>query len=159
MAAAGVSRRTFFRYFKSKEAAFFASHDDRLHAFVAQVRSRADDHGAWKAVCDALVDVAMGYEAQADRDVAVAWRRAMRSSTALVAYDLQMDADWEAEVAKAFVAEGDQPADAVVRAGAVMGVVRAVMIAWHEGDGSGDLVTMGRQALDWLASGMGAARV
>lgn len=153
VAEAGVSRRTFFRYFPTKEAAFFAELDSRLEAFVAQVSGRVAARGAWDGVVDTLLEIAVGYEA--DREGSLAWRRAMRSSPSLVAYDLQVDATWEAEVAKVFAASGDAPFEAAARAGAVMGVVRAVLVAWHESGGQGDLVKMGGQAFAWLASGMG----
>jgi AcrR family transcriptional regulator len=86
---AGVSRRTFFRYFPSKEAAFFADHDERLARFRALLAAR-EAEGTWVAVREGLLAIAVSY--QEDRAAALAWRRVMRSHDALVAYDLRFDA-------------------------------------------------------------------
>lgn len=155
--AAGVSRRTFFRYFPSKEAAFFAHHDDRFDRFCALIAERVPAQGAWNAVCGVLLELGPNYEA--DREGALAWRATLRTCEPLLAYDLQADARWEAAVASAFRRTGDSALDAAVRAGALMGVVRAVLVSWYEGEGRGDLVAMGREALDWLSTGLAERRL
>ncbi|MFM2162502.1 MAG: hypothetical protein RLZZ383_2014, partial [Pseudomonadota bacterium] len=65
---AGVSRRTFFRYFPSKEEVFFADARDRLARFEAIVAERGLEGGAWAAVVGALLDVAVGLTADAPRE-------------------------------------------------------------------------------------------
>src|SRR5690606_1941786 len=90
-----------------------------------------------------------------DREVALAWRAVMRSSDALVAAALALDAEWEKHIRERFLAEGWPAFRAAVAAGALMGVVRAVLISWYEGDGRADLVALGRDGLDLLEAGFG----
>src|SRR5690606_38171814 len=101
-ARAGVSRRTFFRYFPSKESAFFADQRRRLEAFDARTDALCARRGAWDAVRTALLDVATSYTV--DPAVALAWRRVMRSSPTLVAADLALDATWEDHIRARLVA-------------------------------------------------------
>lgn len=151
--AAGVSRRTYFRYFPSKEAAFFAEHEAQLEDFVETVAAWAPERGTWRAVCDALIATSDAYTT--DTDGAVAWRGVMKSSSTLIAADLQLDLEWERRIAAMLQDDGLQPFDAAVRAGAVMGVVRATLVAWYEADGDADLVEMGTTALRRLEVGFG----
>lgn len=149
---AGVSRRTFFRYFPTKEDAFFAENAERLERFDAAVRARLGRQSAWAAVRDSLLDVSA--ELASDRAAWLAWRAALRSSPRLVAADVLEDARWAARLAAFLVADGLDPWEADVRAGAVMGVVRAVLVGWSEAEAPGDLVTLGRRAFEVLARGL-----
>ena len=150
VAASGVSRRTFFRYFPSKEAAFFASHDERFEAFVERVARIRETRPAWTACCEAFLEAAASYEA--DRDGSTAWRRVMMSSEALQAQDLRLDALWEGEVRRVLRADGLPPLEAAVAAGALMGVVRATLSRWFASHG--DLIGMGRRAMTTLDQGL-----
>lgn len=145
-AAAGVSRRTFFRYFPTKEAAFFATHDDRFADFVALVARGQQRWGVWGACREAFLEVAKRYEA--DRARSIAWRQVLTATPELQAHDLRLDAQWEGEVRDRFLGEGMSPLRAAVQAGVMMGAVRAVLDQWYREEG--DLVAMGREAFGWL---------
>ncbi|MGV9615255.1 TetR family transcriptional regulator [Nocardia xishanensis] len=54
--AAGISRRTFFRQFRSKEDVIFADHESQLTQAAAYLASARDDD-PWEAVCAAVVQV------------------------------------------------------------------------------------------------------
>ncbi|WP_253788904.1 TetR family transcriptional regulator [Nocardia amikacinitolerans] len=54
--AAGISRRTFFRQFRSKEDVIFADHESQL-AQAAAYLAAAQDEDPWDAVCAAVVQV------------------------------------------------------------------------------------------------------
>lgn len=152
-----MSRRTFFRYFPSKEAAFFVEQRERMEAFDRALDALLPGRTAWQAVRAALLGTAGSFVA--DRPHALAWRAGMRASPTLVAADLAMDAEWEALIRARFVAEGWAPLRAAVGAGAVMGVARAVLVAWYESDGRADLVELGRTGLDALEQGFEQSRV
>lgn len=153
VAEAGVSRRTFFRYFPSKEAAFFAGTDARYEQFVESIQQRlASEDTAWKAVCEAILKLAASYEE--DPQGALAWRRALDDNPPLRAHDLAIDAQWEETIVKVLRDAGHSPLSARVRAGALLGTVRAVLRCWYEGRAEGDLTAMGREALDALYAGL-----
>lgn len=148
-AASGVSRRTFFRYFPTKEAAFFAMHDARFDAFVAAVDSTRAQAGAWPALHDALLAVARAYAA--DRRGSLAWHAVLAAVPALRAQELANEERWEAKFRAVFVEDGCGDFEAAVRAGALMGVLRAALAEWVAGDARADLTVLGRRAFDWLA--------
>ncbi len=53
--AAGISRRTFFRQFRSKEDVIFADHESQLSQAAAYLAAAHED--PWEAVCAAVVQV------------------------------------------------------------------------------------------------------
>jgi AcrR family transcriptional regulator len=152
-ARAEVSRRTFFRYFPTKESVFFHLHEERLGAFRAQLAAAPVDAPPRRAVYEGLL--AVGERYQADREHTLAHNRALHASPALAAYDLKLDAQWERTIAAALEASAESRLRAVVEAGAVMGVVRAVLRHWFDAGGAYDLPTAGRAAFAWLEQGLG----
>jgi len=152
-AAAGVSRRTFFRYFPSKQHAFFAEHLARLASFRAGMRARAE-RGGWKAAVEALLEVAAAY--QADPVTARAHHAILVASPELQKEDLRLDGEWERAIREELMAAGDDTFTARLRAGALMGVTRAILAAWFDDPDGADLVATGRAALDRLGRGLSA---
>lgn len=153
--AAGVSRRTFFRYFPTKEAAFFAEHEQRLARFEAALSRGRAGEGAYARVRRCLLALAEEYDRL--RPEMVARHHAIEASPALLAHELQIDRHYEDAIVAALV---DDPCDedALVRArvtgSALFGVVRAVLRPWFE-DPSRSLLDRGRQALGFLEQGLG----
>lgn len=150
---ARVSRRTFFRYFATKEAAFFANHE-ALIATLHQALSAPRPHESpWQTVRRALLTCAGACMDQ--RDVLVAQHVAIGASRALGAYDRQLDARWDDAIAAALCrglpAGGSERRQAAWLAAALMGVVRGELRAWFEGGGRDDLVARGAAVLDWMA--------
>lgn len=149
---AGVSRRTFFRYFPSKEEVFFADSRDRLVRFEALVGERAAVEGAWEAVQAALLEVCAGLTQDAAR--ALSMQRVVQASDALTAWELRHDLNWERSMQRVFEVGGDVVFHAALRAGAVMGALRAVLREWFAGGAMSDLVTLVRVALGWLEAAL-----
>jgi len=156
--ASGVSRRTFFRYFGSKEAAVFPDYAARIDAFQQLVRaSSADD--PFDRVQEAMLALAHHY--MADREAHLLRWQVIASAGALVAYERELDMSWEAEIAVAFGAESADPLEAwraLTMAGSVMGTMRAVVRDWFQRGAQDDLVALGRAGLGLLRDGWTASR-
>ncbi len=148
----GVSRRTFFRYFGSKEEAVFHHERERLAFF----RRALTDPGAEGAdlppeerVRLALLQVAGDY--MVDLHLLLKRRTVVQGSRVLQAYDQGLDQEWE-ELTAAVLGGSFQ---AKLRAGAVIGTARALIRHWLAADGVDDLVALGVYALDQLGFGAG----
>ncbi|HZR83639.1 MAG TPA: TetR family transcriptional regulator [Candidatus Binatia bacterium] len=160
-AEAEVSRRTFFRYFASKEAALFPRYGLRLAHFRDQLRERPHGEAPFETVERAFLAVARLY--MRERDEIVAQQRVVDASPSLVAFERLLDRDWERAVATALEPArgggGSAGRRARVLAGATMGAVRATLREWFDGGGRADLVALGREAFALLAmAGAPAAR-
>ncbi|MBF6232477.1 TetR family transcriptional regulator [Nocardia farcinica] len=77
--AAGISRRTFFRQFRSKEDVIFADHEAQLAAASAFLEAAQGD--PWDAVCEAVVQVFERFTQW--RDIAARRYRVVRRVPAL----------------------------------------------------------------------------
>lgn len=150
-AAAGVSKRTFFRYFPSKEDVVFPEHERRLERFSDLVRMRVAGEPPMAAVQRAFV--ALGSQMMADRDEVVALQRIVDASPGLLAADRRRDRQWDAVVAAALAGRGLPTLEHRIAAGAIMGALRTVLRVWFDGDGADDLVAMGMQAFAALGAG------
>jgi AcrR family transcriptional regulator len=152
---AGVSRRTFFRYFDSKEAAFFANQEERLESFRVLLEERTASESALLSVRRACLSMAQIYAAE--RTLTLAQHHVVQASRQLKAYDQQLDDKWEEAMFEALL-DGQNNSEARlqarVQAGAILGTVRAVLRAWFVDDGRDDLQDMGHRAFGILAAGM-----
>lgn len=129
--AAGVSRRTFFRYFESKEAVIFANQPELQKQFLGFVGDDETVSGyeAVKRAASAMADV-FGSE----REEAIMVQEIIDAHPALTAADVARDLEWEVYVAEVIAAGSEDPAvqrQARLRAGAVVGLFRAIMREWR----------------------------
>lgn len=155
-AAAEVSRRTFFRYFPTKEAVLFPDRERRLEAFRAHLDPSAAGGDPLQAVRRALLSLAKDYEAH--REGMVTRQRIVESSPALLALELSEDRPWEDALAAALGDRSRAPAATRLRArilaGALMGAIRVTLREWCWRKGRVNLETLGEEALVLLAAGM-----
>lgn len=161
-AAAGVSRRTFFRYFATKDAAVFPHAEARIARFREALRPRGGE-AVQAAVRRAVVEVAREFAAH--RDELLLQHALIASSPVLLAREHEIDLAWEDAIVAALEAEQDPAADAAqgplrarVLAGAIAGALRAALRVWLDGRGRADLATLGAQALDLLGEACAAWR-
>jgi AcrR family transcriptional regulator len=157
-AAADVSRRTFFRYFPTKEAALFPDYARRLARFRAELAAAPPGEAPFATVERAFTAIAAVYVQE--RDEIVAQQRVVDASPALIAYERTLDRDWERAVAAALEprtggagAAGGAVAGrhARVLAGATMGAVRATLREWLDAHGRPDLRALARDTFAQLA--------
>ncbi len=150
-----VSRRTFFRYFGSKEALVFPNRE----AHLAYFRDFLDEPLPGESVFDTLRRVTRSFaEDYVDhRPQILAIQKLIDSSPSLKAREREVDRAWELAIEAAFAREAGDGANARIRArvlaGATIGVIRATMRFWFEGDGRDDLRQLGLDALSSLERG------
>ena len=157
-ARAGVSRRTAFRYFASKEDLVFPYREERLARLALLLVARKGEV-PFETVRRACFALARDYEES--REQMLAQWRIVESEPSLLGRELQFDRRSEAAIERAFLAGEDGSARATrrarVRAAAVVGVVRATLRDWIEGGAAGDLARLARETFAELERGFGGA--
>jgi AcrR family transcriptional regulator len=156
--AVSVSRRTFFRYFASKEEIVFPHRAERLRRFLDFVGSAPKDVGVFELLRRSAAAFANDY--MENRQHAIAQYQLIQTSSALQAKEAEIDHDWEVEMCRLFMERSDGGPEAEVHArvlaGATLGVIRATMRYWYEGEGMEDLLQLGEEAIDSLERGFKA---
>jgi len=158
-AAADVSRRTFFRYFASKEDVILSDHPKRLGELQVALDRRPDDEPALTALRHAILSLADRFEEQ--RDHMLRRFRLVTTTPALEARSLCLQRNWETSVT-AMLAErmGVDPAKDLrpgVVAATTMAAMRVATVNWLAGGGQGDLPAIVAASLDLLDGGLQAA--
>jgi len=143
---AGVSQRTFFRYFPSKEDVVFSKHPKRLARFRQLLSEQRQRRPPGRAVRAALEAFALEYQ-RAREELLREWR-VVTSSPLLIARDVEQDLEFETAIAE-LLTDGQPAGDGAARrarilAGAVFGAVRATMQEWYSDGCRQDLVQLGR---------------
>lgn len=152
-AAADVSRRTFFRYFPTKEDVFFSRRRAQMDELARLLAAPVAGETAFQTVRRALLRLADGHVAGRERILAE--HRVLARAPALVTRDLEWDR--RAEHAFAAALEAGTKRDAANRrrarvcAGALVGALRVVIEDWVAKGCRGDLRKAGEEALDWVA--------
>ncbi|GMU43937.1 MAG: TetR family transcriptional regulator [Xanthomonadales bacterium] len=152
---AGVSRRTFFRYFEDKEALAFPHRAERLERFLHLLETAPIHEGPFASL--RAIAQLFASEYAANREQLIAQQKLIEGVPALVAREHEIDQDWERAMAQAFQRRFGEDASAVLQArmlaGAAIGIIRATMRHWFEHEGRPDLAGLGQQALDALQRG------
>ncbi len=157
-AAADVSRRTFFRYFPTKEAVIFPDRADRFDRFQAMLAERRRGETPFARVRRSLLALVDEYVENVDSVVAL--QRIIDGSPALLAHEQQLDLEWERAIAEALTARNTSAASqrrASIIAGALIGAIRVVLREWIDSRGELDLHTLGSDTLDLLERGFSRA--
>ena len=155
---AEVSRRTFFRYFPSKEAVVFPDRDARLERFRGLLEPKPGER-PFTAVRRAFT--ALADEFTRERRAVLLQHRIIASSPQLTAHDAQLDRDWEVAVADALAsrdASEGKRRRAEFLAGAVLGAVRATLRGWFAQGGQPELNAFGAEGMDLLETMFNADR-
>lgn len=155
VSAAGVSRRTFFRYFESKEDALLAEYPE-LNARLGDALAITGDLNAVDAIRAGLHTMADWYIEQSD--AVLARSKVIREKSMNVgARNLELLSQWERNVAEAVAGRvGAEAGDLVPRAAAAMivGAFRAALTEWVKSQCRQDLHALIDQALDLIEHGL-----
>jgi AcrR family transcriptional regulator len=155
-ARADVSRRTFFRYFASKEDVLLSDHPRRLAQLRRALAGRPEDEPALTALRHAILSMTGGYEEERQRLLDRA--TIMEHTPSLHARSLAHQRLWEEAVA-GMVAErmGVDPTVDLrpgVVAASTLASLRVAVAAWLARDGQPHLPTLVAEALDLLDGGL-----
>lgn len=148
--AASVSRRTFFRYFPTKDALLFVDTSDHLERFREILDTRRPGDG----MVDPIRRACLGHagEYMREREQVVARARIIESSPGLSKQERQQDLLWEQAITESLLVTRLSSPTAERRArmlsGAIVGAMRAAIIEWQRLDGNDDLVRLTAEALD-----------
>ncbi len=149
-AAADVSRRTFFRYFPSKEDVYLVDPERKLALIRSELRARRDVEPILQAIRRALAAIARDYASDADL-VRLQYRVALREPH-LAAHGFMYQVRWESVLAEAVakdICEGPETgARARVVAHVAVGAARDAVAAWLDGGCTADLVALMMHTLD-----------
>lgn len=149
-AAAGIGRRTFFRYFKSKNDAVWGDFDTQLESFAQWFDRCPADLPLLEAICAAVIEFnsfdAAATQALRDRT------RVILSSPALQAYSTLRYAAWREVVSRFAASRLGVTADALIPrtlGHLALGCALAAYELWLT-DQEIELLTVLREALDVL---------
>lgn len=155
VSAAGVSRRTFFRYFETKEDALLADYPE-LNARLSEALVATEPDHAMDAIRAGLHGMADWYIERSD--AVLARSNVIRdTSTNVAARNLEFLTQWEGGVAHAVANQvGVSAGDLLPRAAAAMivGAFRAALTQWVRSSCREDLHALTDQALDLIEHGL-----
>ncbi len=160
-AAAGISRRTFFRYFESKEGVVLPYEEERLQILRGVLARRPPGESIFVGLRRALLTI-VAHETVAERAEMLARLRIIMEHPSLHARSLEQQTVMETAV-REVIAEHlgvDPETDLAARvvAGATMAAVRASAEVWHATGGREELDSIIARSLDVLAGDLGSAR-
>lgn len=146
-ARADVSRRTFFRYFPTKEAVVFARRDEQLELLRASLKDQPE---GFDAIRQALLGLGTDYMER--RPQILAEQRLIRTAPSLMMHDLEMDRAFESVMVEHLLDRTRRTVSdrrrARLLAAALVGAIRVCIEEWAERDGELDLRKLGTEALD-----------
>lgn len=142
--AALVSKRTFFRYFPTKEAIVFHRSAERIALLEGLL---AQGGKGWEAVRGACLAMARHFAEH--RDEVLEQHRLIESTPTLAMTEGEIDRKWIAAIAAALTVKGSPAAArrARILAGAIFGAMRATLAEWVGQGGEADLVRLGTEAM------------
>lgn len=154
--AAGISRRTFFRYFATKEDVVLGDAEEQRQVLAAAFEARPAGEDAWTALRRAAEALP---QAQAPPDRALAVAALVEASASLRARHLHKQAVWQEVLAPLLARRAGAPASpaADLRASAVVATALACLDvatrAWLASAGSRPLEELYAEAVDAVRSG------
>ncbi|MFC9287837.1 TetR family transcriptional regulator [Streptomyces sp. NPDC057052] len=158
VALAGVGRRSFFRYFPSKEDVVFPDHERCLADMTAFLAASDEGHEPVRRVCDAARLVLRMYAE--NPSFSVQRYRLTKQVPGLRAYELSVVWRYERALAEylrgRFSGRPDGNLRADVIAAAVVAAHNNALRSWLRSDGTGDASTTVDHALGYVQSAFGA---
>jgi AcrR family transcriptional regulator len=156
---AGISERTFFRYFASKDHLLVAEAGRRIEVIHESLVRQPEDLAAWQALRNAVLDQSAS-EDEVGRNAAI-WAHLTKEAPALLAKMIMHGAlegthNIEVELARRLgVPATDALPDVMMRV--TLAAVQSSYLRWLDDDGAGSLVDLTAAALDLVGEGLARA--
>lgn len=154
---AGISSRTFFNYFASKEQCVAFPHDDLAPSLRLALLARPIDEPPMVSFRESIRELFMTLEANEQvRNQLIRGALLQRSEPALQAADGMFRRIWEETATEVLLARGQNQMCARVNAVAAIGVWKAAMHEWAALGANGSIVDAIDQGFEALLVGVGA---
>jgi len=156
---AGISERTFFRYFASKDHLLVAEAGRRIAVIHESLTRQPDDLDAWQALRNAVLDQSAS-EDEVGRNAAI-WAHLTKEAPALLAKMIMHGAlegthNIEVELARRLgVPATDALPDVMMRV--TLAAVQSAYLRWLEDHGTASLRDLTADALDLVGGGLARA--
>ena len=156
---AGISERTFFRYFASKDHLLVAEAGRRIAVIHESLTRQPDDLDAWQALRNAVLDQSAS-EDEVGRNSAI-WAHLTKEAPALLAKMIMHGAlegthNIEVELARRLgVPATDALPDVMMRV--TLAAVQSAYLRWLEDHGTASLRDLTADALDLVGGGLARA--
>jgi len=158
-AAAGISRRSFFRYFETKEDVALVHGEGFARSLAEALRARPAAERPWAALRKAFEPLLQAHLADVPGALRVV--HLLESTPSLQARRAQKQREWQAGLAAVLVERG-RPGMSAVRAEAMAGAAvacwGAAAASWSRSNGRVSLEKAVDDAMEGVASLAGAAR-
>ncbi|MDQ4006011.1 MAG: TetR/AcrR family transcriptional regulator [Actinomycetota bacterium] len=158
--AAGLSPRTFFRHFGSKENVVFAAAEPELARLVEHVNRQPAGGVRGEVARRAVLDFAADMEA--NRELILTQVRLILETPSLRRRGLEHQARWVDEVGRGLARRGGRSEPAIedrALAAAVIGALNAATVSWTMSGGRSSLPDAVNEAFDALRRDLAEARV
>lgn len=149
---ANVSRRTFFRYFATKEAVVLDRRMSQLDEIKSLIAIASPKQPIDKLVSAAVSHIVADYEANRRRILSE--RALFRQASSLLVADIELDRLYEEEITKALSSRASEPGSqntaARLFAATLMASLRVAIDEWAASKGKLSLETLAMQAVPTL---------
>ena len=160
VAACDVSRRTFFRYFSSKEDVLSHEKTEHGEAIFDLIAARPADEPPLQSLRVVILALAADFAQQKERLLTRA--QIVRATPSLRSADWDKQNEGVDRIVEALGRRSPDPLDAEqtyqlrLLGRATLAALMTALDRWVDGDGEEDIVALAAQALDLLASGFEA---
>jgi AcrR family transcriptional regulator len=136
----GISKRTFFRYFATKEDLVVEWQSEMTPAFVDELNSRPKEEAPFKAVSETLLSLAS--RINTNPELAFALMRLLKETPPLAGRDMERRMVWEQALTAALI-EREGPVMHRLKARIIVGMAMTAWTAaldeWYAGGGKAEL--------------------
>lgn len=157
VAAVDVSRRTFFRYFASKEDVLFFDSQEYIELFREALETRTENERV--VVTAKRAALAIARELKKRREEVLARMKISFSEPTLIARYLQLLHQWRVDLATLIADEEGEDLTSSVHpwlvAGALLGPVDAGLSVWTMSGGESDIESLFEESFAMLQRGLG----